>query len=104
MDVQFVDLPDLQVTGISPPEETTMGQGFSLTYEVKNSGQGPVPDRQAEWTDYVYLSRDTYLDARSDHFVGQVAHAGILDPQQTSSVSRSSWSRPIMRSVELTAS
>ena len=37
-------------------------------------------DRQNTWADFVYLSRDTYLDVHSDLLVRRVEHAGALGP------------------------
>ncbi|TVR47529.1 MAG: tandem-95 repeat protein, partial [Puniceicoccaceae bacterium] len=48
------------------------GNPFNLTWTVTNIGQGDVPARQGQWTDQIWLSRDTFLDTRSDHYVGFV--------------------------------
>ncbi|HND54879.1 MAG TPA: CARDB domain-containing protein, partial [Pirellulaceae bacterium] len=78
--VSRVDAPDLQVTRVEAPQHVTVGQGFSLTYDVTNRGPGVVPDRQNRWIDRVYLSRDKFLDVRSDHYITQVEHTtGTLD-------------------------
>ncbi len=79
-------LPDLRVTTVaavsdSPqdqPGHVTLGNNVTVTWTVKNVGPGAVPDREGTWVDYVYLSRDQYLDANSDHFVGSVTHTGAL--------------------------
>ncbi|MBM3524338.1 MAG: hypothetical protein FJX57_15395, partial [Alphaproteobacteria bacterium] len=69
--------PDLQVTSLTAPERAVRGQGFDVTYTVRNLG-GDTPPEQANWDDLIYLSRDTFLDIRADVFIGSVAHAGGL--------------------------
>ncbi|MCP4713252.1 MAG: hypothetical protein GY869_31865, partial [Planctomycetes bacterium] len=76
--VSSVELPDLQVTAVNAPAHVTVGQGYEVMYVVGNEGAGDVPDRQGVWYDRIYLSRDTYLDVRSDHYVGEVKHTGVL--------------------------
>jgi len=68
-----VPTPDLKVTALtSTPEHVIVGRdGFTVTYTVTNQGPGVVPDRQNKWTDRVYLSRDRYLDAVSDHYLAR---------------------------------
>ena len=76
--VRFVPLPDLKVTTVTAPEHATQGQDFTVDWTVTNAGQGGVPDRQSQWTDRVYLSRDQSLDFSSDLFVGSIDHTGGL--------------------------
>ena len=64
--------PDLVVSTVTPPATATVGRAFDVSYTVTNSGPGAVPDRQNVWSDSVYLSRDRYLDVRSDHFLGSI--------------------------------
>src|SRR6185369_3718020 len=77
--------PDLQVTTVtaagpagSQPGHVQLGQSFSVTYAVQNTGAGNVPDRQFDWADLVYLSRDPVLSA-SDVYLGNVRHNGGLN-------------------------
>ncbi|MFM2004219.1 MAG: hypothetical protein RI963_3645, partial [Planctomycetota bacterium] len=65
--------PDLQVTQIVAPPRVRAGQAFEISYTVQNFG-GVTPPAQAAWDDLVYLSRDRFLDLRSDRFLGQVRH------------------------------
>ncbi|HDR14303.1 MAG TPA: hypothetical protein ENN79_02220, partial [Desulfobacteraceae bacterium] len=83
--VTLVDLPDLQVTEVHftgsegvAPDQVITGGVFEVTYTVSNLSSGAVPDRQNAWSDYIFLSRDKFLDVKSDHFVGQVTHKGAL--------------------------
>ncbi|MCI0535453.1 MAG: putative Ig domain-containing protein, partial [Verrucomicrobiales bacterium] len=70
--------PDLRVTEVRSPDRVFTGRQFEVTYTVRNAGTGVVPDRQNIWQDYLYLSRDQYLDARGDHFLSFVEHRGAL--------------------------
>ncbi|NEQ69481.1 MAG: APHP domain-containing protein, partial [Symploca sp. SIO2D2] len=79
LQVTPVIAPDLQVTEITADERVFTGRQFSVSYTVTNVSTGDVPDRQGVWFDYVYLSRDQFLDPRGDHFLRQVRHEGILE-------------------------
>ncbi|WP_404783509.1 putative Ig domain-containing protein [Altericista sp. CCNU0014] len=70
--------PDLQVTSIAAPVRTTIGQFFDVSYTVTNSGPGGTPDRQGQWTDLIYLSRDEFLDLQSDRYLGSFERSGGL--------------------------
>ena len=85
MAVTLVDSPDLQVTRVTftesegaLAEHAIIGRRFGVEYTVTNVSSGLVPDRQNQWSDYVFLSRDQFLDVRSDHFLGQIRHDGAL--------------------------
>ncbi|MCC6235200.1 MAG: putative Ig domain-containing protein, partial [Verrucomicrobiales bacterium] len=78
--------PDLQVTEVLAPARVFTGRQFQVTFTVANQGAGVVPDRQEKWADYLYLSRDQYLDARGDHYLGRVEHVGVLEVNGTYSV------------------
>ncbi|MCY2955084.1 MAG: hypothetical protein NTU53_24415 [Planctomycetota bacterium] len=91
--VTLANTPDLRVTDVAAPVHATVGKGFELTYQVTNLGQGLVPDRQNQWTDYIYLSRDKYLDVRSDPYVGSVTHTGALAVNQSYTVTQT-WGLP----------
>ncbi|MBN2450718.1 MAG: putative Ig domain-containing protein, partial [Lentisphaeria bacterium] len=86
--VEFVDLPNLVVTQVTPSATVQVGEGFTVSYTVSNAGAGPVPDRQGSWADVVYLSRDANLDARGDHYIARIPHNGVLPPGQSYSVTR----------------
>ncbi|MCC6234076.1 MAG: hypothetical protein IT580_15635, partial [Verrucomicrobiales bacterium] len=81
--VRFVPGPDLVVSEVSSTERVLVGRPFTATWTVKNNGAGVVPDRQSKWTDSVYLSRDQFLDVRSDLLVGAFDHQGVLAPGAT---------------------
>jgi len=68
---------DLRVTQLSAPERAVSGQMFDLTYTVTNTGSD-TPVKQSAWDDLFYLSRDEFLDLRSDRFLGFHRHSGGL--------------------------
>ncbi|MEX2552838.1 MAG: CARDB domain-containing protein, partial [Actinomycetota bacterium] len=85
--------PDLRVTAVTsaaiePDDEVYSGRRFQVDYTVTNTGTNDVPDRQNVWTDYIFLSRDQYLDVNSDHYVGSYRHDGALASGESYSVSR----------------
>ena len=86
--VSRVNSPDLRVSDIVIPERATIGRGVTIQYEVINDGPGIVPDRQNQWIDSIYFSRDAYLDVRSDSFAGSVFHSGALAVGGTHSVTQ----------------
>ncbi len=92
MDITRADTPDLVVSDVTPPTHAVVGRGFELTFEVTNAG-GVVPDTQTRWTDRIYLSRDEYLDIRSDHYVGSVTREGVLDAGESYAVT-GTWNVP----------
>ena len=49
-----------------------------MNYTVKNAGSSDTPASQSEWTDLIYLSRDTFLDLSVDRYLGSVDHTGGL--------------------------
>ena len=68
--------PDLQVTSViaagpdpSQPGHVQTGQSYTVTYTVTNAGAGDTPDRQPQWDDWIFLSRDPILDG-GDTFLG----------------------------------
>jgi subtilase family serine protease len=82
LNVRFVPGPDLTITRLTANDRVLVGQSFTATWTVRNSGAGAVPDRQARWTDSLYLSRDQFLDVRSDSFLGSFDHTGVLLPNE----------------------
>jgi YD repeat-containing protein len=81
--------PDLQVTSIIAPVRTTIGQFFDVSYTVTNSGPGGTPDRQGQWTDFIYLSRDAFLDLQSDRYLGSFERSGGLAAGASYTVNKS---------------
>jgi hypothetical protein len=69
--------PDLRVSTVSTDERVIAGQSFTVNYQVRNHG-GDTPSDQGNWSDLVYLSKDRFLDIRSDRFIGYVGHGGGL--------------------------
>ncbi len=86
--VNPVPLPDLVVSTVTSDAHVLVGQQFSVTWTVTNVGAGPVPPLQSLWTDIVYLSLDQFLDVRSDLYLGQVDHSGVLQPNGSYTVTR----------------
>ncbi|MGE3817844.1 MAG: putative Ig domain-containing protein, partial [Isosphaeraceae bacterium] len=76
--VDLSPAPDLVVDSVVVPAHATAGQTFGLTYTVMNVGPGGTPATQAAWDDLIYLSRDPFLDLRSDRYLGSVNHKGGL--------------------------
>ncbi|NEQ97090.1 MAG: hypothetical protein F6K30_10255 [Cyanothece sp. SIO2G6] len=74
LQVTLTPPPDLQVTILEVPEEATVGQLLDISYTVSNEGLGATPDRQNRWQDFIYLSRDEFLDVERDRFLGSVSH------------------------------
>ena len=87
IDVTAVNRPNLKVTGLATDSRVTVGEDFSVQYAIQNSG-GDVADRQTPWTDRVYLSRDTFLDPASDHYLGEIVHSVPLAAGGTLNVDR----------------
>jgi hypothetical protein len=76
--------PDLQVTqavAIGPdanqPGHVLTGQSITVNYTVVNNGSGDTPDRQSDWIDTIYMSRDQFL-SDADVYVATVEHKGGL--------------------------
>ncbi|HET7864109.1 MAG TPA: putative Ig domain-containing protein, partial [Burkholderiaceae bacterium] len=69
--------PDLQVTQVTIPESVIAGQNFTVNYRVENKG-GKTPSDQGNWYDFVYLSKDRFLDINKDRYLGYVSHGGGL--------------------------
>jgi YD repeat-containing protein len=82
-------LPDLQATVVSGPSHVRTGQPIDISYTVQNNGAGATLASQTQWDDYVFLSRDQYLDVGSDHFLGAVHHIGGLVVGASYSVAQS---------------
>ncbi|MCW9030677.1 MAG: hypothetical protein OQK58_04255 [Gammaproteobacteria bacterium] len=78
--------PDLQVTSVTAPEHAVLGQNFSVSYTVTNSGIGDTPSNQGRWNDLVYLSRDGVLDVNADHYLGSITHTGGLQSGESYTV------------------
>lgn len=70
---------DLRVTSVTAPANVTAGGAIAVTYTVANDGGATT---RGSWTDGVYLSADTVLDA-SDVLLGQVTRQGDLTAQGT---------------------
>jgi len=81
--------PDLQVSSVtavgpdlSQPDHVQTGQNYTVTYTVTNTGAGDTPDRQSQWNDWIFLSRDPNLDS-GDAFLGEETHTGGLKAGQS---------------------
>jgi len=81
-------VPDLIVHAVSAPQDAISGQSFDLTWIVRNVGefiarQEPFPPEvpSGKWVDRVYLSRDPFLDAKGDVYLGeaQIGASELVD-------------------------
>ena len=72
--------PDLQITNLLAPASVLAGQTFSVTFTVSNLGTQPVPATEKEWDSMLYLSRDGFLDLKSDKFLKEFERDGVLAP------------------------
>jgi hypothetical protein len=54
-----------------------------VTYTVTNTGQVDTVPAQGGWADRIYLSRDTFLDEKTDRYLGQLEHTGGLAKDQS---------------------
>ncbi|MEO5647983.1 MAG: CARDB domain-containing protein, partial [Chitinophagaceae bacterium] len=68
--------PDLQVTSLIAPNFTFSGQPVTITYKVSNLGTGPTV--AANWTDFIYLTKDSVLNLATATFLGAQVHNGAL--------------------------
>lgn len=67
--------PDLEVEAVTVPASVRTGSVLNLQFTVRNFGA--TPTAESYWTDVVYLSTNTTLDA-GDLVLGQVGHYGVL--------------------------
>jgi CARDB len=72
------DLPDLTVSSVTAPIEINLGDQLLVSWIVSNIGTGSTSNFSG-WTDRVYLSSDTVLDA-GDLEVGSRSNFGSIDP------------------------
>lgn len=81
--VIFPPLPNLQVTGVTPPETPFSGQETIVSWVVTNTGTGPTS--APNWYDAVYLSLDNVYDGTDTH-LGNVLNPSYLgtDPSNKS--------------------
>jgi len=80
LDVILQPFPDLVVTEVSAPERVFAGGDFTVSWTVRNQGNGAtsVP----LWYDAVYLSVDDVVD-ESDVLLGAVANPSFLGTDAT---------------------
>ncbi|MEO1527560.1 MAG: CARDB domain-containing protein, partial [Planctomycetota bacterium] len=76
--VTLAPLPDLQVTAIVAPPRADRGQEITVDWTVTNLG-GNTVNGQEEWLDLIYLSRDEFLDLRSDIYLGAARYEDGLE-------------------------
>ena len=71
--------PDLVVEAVAGPSDASWGDTATVSWRVGNDGQAIAT---GDWTDRVYLSSDSILDA-SDILLGEFAASRELQPGQT---------------------
>src|SRR5581483_3477996 len=67
--------PDLTVPSVVAPPAPLSGQAMTLSWTVTNQGTGPT--QATAWTDAVYVSTKSTLDATATP-LGQFPHTGAL--------------------------
>lgn len=78
--------PDLRVSTVSPADSVAFAGGpLLLQWVVANRGAGR--GTLDTWTDAVFLSTDSTLDA-ADTLLARIAHVGFLHPDSTYAVSQ----------------
>jgi RHS repeat-associated protein len=66
VDIIQTPLPDLVVTGITPPSNVLAGTSVPVTYTVTNKGNAPT--NAAQWLDGVFLSQSPALTLTGNDF------------------------------------
>ena len=87
------NLPDLIVQSITTPPSGFSGQPISVSWEVKNIGDG-YSGYNTVWSDEVYFSDDIYLNPGVDRLVGDINNFSALFPGESYS-NTSSFTIPI---------
>ena len=70
--------PDLQVTAFAMPAAVEAGRTATFSWTVGNLGAGD--SITADWSDSLWVSLDDDLGDSDDVLIGSVAHAGVLAP------------------------
>lgn len=65
---------NISTQSVTPPANGTVGQNATISYTVQNSSDDAIP---GDWTDSVYLSRDSIFSA-DDVLFARVPHLGGL--------------------------
>ena len=65
---------NISTQSVTPPANGTVGQNATISYTVQNNSDDAIP---GDWTDSVYLSRDTTFSA-DDVLFARVPHSGGL--------------------------
>jgi VCBS repeat-containing protein len=87
VEVFLSPVPDLIVDSVTAPESAYAGQEITVSWSVRNAGEGAAG--VSSWYDAVYLSLDDSLDVKTDYFLGYQSHSGSLGPGETYSGSKS---------------
>ena len=70
-------IPDLAVTQLKVPGNLAIGQPVTVSYVVRNAGDGTLSGRS--WHDTLYLSRDDHLDV-NDRVLGSAVVSEVVAP------------------------
>ncbi|HOY32570.1 MAG TPA: CARDB domain-containing protein [Bacteroidales bacterium] len=73
--------PDLKVTSIITPADMFSGQTVTISWTVKNYGDGNT--NTSNWSDRVYISSDTALNINTAVNLGTFTHTGLLNPDSS---------------------
>lgn len=74
-------LPDLIVQSVTVPASAYSGQSFTVSWQIKNNGQGST--QSTSWYDIAYLSTDAVLNTSNDYYLGGLTNMSSLGPNQT---------------------
>jgi len=76
---------DLVVSSFTMPAQVEAGRTATFQWTVSNQGNGD--SIAANWTDSLWVSLDSEIGDNDDVLIGNVAHAGVLAPQASYTVS-----------------
>ena len=76
--VQLSPVPDLTVPSVQAPQQLFSGQSATVSWTVKNTGNGPTGSNS--WNDSIYLSSSPTLDV-SATLLASAMHQGTLASQ-----------------------
>ena len=83
--IQLTPPPDLRVTSVVAPNFAFSNENINITYTVSNAGTGAT--RANQWTDYLYLSKDSVFNSAAV-YANRYHHVGELNENENYSATR----------------